>query len=161
MTVAGLFFVSCAAVAALATAQCPGHGVSQSTYSCNDPLAGKAFMMKYFPVLTPEDECANDVCICPASGDVAEWNITQGRVYMQISPNDPFCAEASSGFGLYLVNASAHLTTGGMSTAEVEAHFTDKVGDMKTFDSFMDYTVVFATKGLQAYKDTFKKDGVP
>ena len=67
---------------------------------------------------------------------------------------------AGNGFGLHLVNVSAHLTTGGMSTAAVEAQFTTKLGDMSKFDAFMDYNVVFATDGLAAYKETFKADGV-
>lgn len=31
-------------------AQSPGNGVSKSTYACDDPVAGKAFLMKYFPL---------------------------------------------------------------------------------------------------------------
>ena len=42
-----LFLAICAAVAVLTVAQYPGHGISKSTYSCNDPLAGKSFMEKY------------------------------------------------------------------------------------------------------------------
>jgi hypothetical protein len=32
---------------------------------------------------------------------------------------------------------------------------------MDQYDAFMDYNVVFATEGLQAYKDSFVSDGVP
>jgi len=67
---------------------------------------------------------------------------------------------AGNGFGLHCVNVSQHLTTGGMSTAEVEAQFKSKLGDMSKFDAFMDYNVVFSTSGLDAYKQAFKSDGV-
>merc|ERR1711988_341556 len=40
------------------------------------------------------------------------------------------------------------------------AHFATKLGDMSKFDSFMDYNAVFATTGLQNYKNAFKADGV-
>jgi hypothetical protein len=65
-----------------------------------------------------------------------------------------------NGFGLHLVNVPAHLTTGGLTTEEVESHFNSKVGNMTKFDSFMDFNAVFATTGLQKYKTTFKADGV-
>lgn len=138
----------------------PGCGVSKSTYSATDPVAGKKWMSKYFPVQTPSDECSNDICECSATSNHAAWEIQQGRVYAthEISPSGG--GSAGNGFGLHLVNVSAHLTTGGLSTAEVEAHFISKLGDMTKFDSFMDFNVVFATSNLQGYKDTFKADGV-
>jgi len=64
------------------------------------------------------------------------------------------------GFGLHLVDVPAHLTTGGLTTEQVEMHFASKLGDMSKFDSFMDFNAVFATSGLQSYKNTFKADGV-
>jgi hypothetical protein len=41
------------------------------------------------------------------------------------------------------------LTTGGLTTGEVEAHFNSKLGDMKEYDSFMDFSVTFYTSGLR------------
>jgi len=112
-------------------------------------------MVKYFPVQTPGDECSNDVCDCSGG-----WEITQGRVFTtrQIAPSGG--APPGNGFGLHLVDVPKHLTTGGLTTEQVEAHFATKLGDMTKFDSFMDYNAVFATSGLQNYKDTFKADGV-
>jgi len=69
-------------------------------------------------------------------------------------------APPGNGFGLHLVDVPAHLTTGGLTTEAVEEHFKTKLGDMTKFDSFMDFNAVFATTGLQNYKDTFKADGV-
>lgn len=43
---------------------------------------------------------------------------------------------------------------------EVETHFSEKLGDMTKFDSFMDFNVVFATSSLQSYKTAFDRDGV-
>merc|ERR1711990_796914 len=49
---------------------------------------------------------------------------------------------------------------GGVTVEEVEAHFNEKLGSMSTFDSFMDFNVVFATSSLQSYKSAFDRDGV-
>lgn len=59
------------------------------------------------------------------------------------------------------MNVSASRTTGGMSTAAVTAEFTTKMGDMSSFDSFMDYNAMFYTTGLADYKSAFEADGVP
>lgn len=140
----------------------PGCGLSKLTHSSSQPQAGKAWIQKYFPVQVPGDECTNDVCDCPATSTHKEsWKITQGRVYTtrEISPGGGG-PPPGNGFGLHLVDVPAHLTTGGLTTEEVEAHFATKLGDMTKFDSFMDYNAVFATSGLQAYKNKFKADGV-
>jgi len=148
-----------------AVAQEPGNGISKSTYSCNDPLAAKAFMVKYFPTETPGDECTNDICTCTATSSSPEWYIQQGRIYIQ-KPTS-FAGEGrrlqspGNGFGLHCVNVSNHLTTGGLSTAEVEDHFTSKLGDMTQFDSFMDFSVTFYTSGVAKYAAAFDKDKVP
>jgi hypothetical protein len=139
----------------------PGCGLSKLTHSSSQPQAGKKWMEKYFPVQTPGDECTDDVCDCSATSDHAAWHIYQGRVYTtrQISPSGGG-PPPGNGFGLHLVDVPAHLTTGGLSTEQVEAHFALKLGDMIKFDSFMDFNAVFATPGLQKYKSTFKGDGV-
>jgi len=147
-----------------AVAQSPGNGISKSTYSCNDPLAAKAFLVKYFPVETPGDECTNDICTCSSTASAAEWEIQQGRVYVKESSSKGDGRRLQSpgnGFGLHCVNVSNHLTTGGLSTAEVEAHFSSKLGDMTKFDSFMDFSVSFYTTGLAQYAAAFDKDKVP
>jgi len=116
-------------------------------------------MYKYFPVQTPGDECSGDVCEC-YEGEEYSWEIKQGRVYTtrQISPSGG--PDPGNGFGMHLVDVDKHLTTGGKSTKEVEDQFTQKLGDMSKFDSFMDFNLVFSTNALQQYKDTFKADGV-
>ena len=93
------------------------------------PIAGKEWLTKYFPVDTPSDECAGDICLCPATGDRPEWAIQQGRVYAQRSGGGTGPSEGN-GFGLHLVNVSEHSTVGGMTTAQVEAQFTAKLSDM-------------------------------
>jgi len=118
-------------------------------------------MQKYFPVQVPGDECTDDVCDCSADSSHAAWHIYQGRVYTtRANAQGGGSPPPGNGFGLHLVNVPEHLTTGGLTTEEVEAHFKTKLGDMTKFDSFMDYNAVFATTGLQKYKDTFKSDGV-
>jgi hypothetical protein len=65
-----------------------------------------------------------------------------------------------NGFGLHLVSVPGHKTTGGNTVESVESKFTDKLGDMSAFDSFMDFNVVFATSSLSSYKSKFDSDGV-
>ena len=95
------------------------------------------------------------------------WYIQQGRVYAKMSksveeePEHRKLQQAGKGFGMHLVNISNHLTTGGMSTAEVEAQFTQKLGSMTAFDSFMDFNALFYTSDLEGYATAFDKDGVP
>lgn len=149
-----------------AVAQGPGNGISKSTYSCNDPIAAKKFLSKYFPVQSAPDSCANDVCTC--SG----WDIQQGRVYIPYSSDGRSLLskrgdegrrlqDPGNGFGLHCVNVSGHLTTGGLSTAQVEAHFDEKMGDMKEYDAFMDYSVTLYTSGVEQYAAAFDADSVP
>jgi hypothetical protein len=76
----------------------------------------------------------------------------------EISPSGGM--SPGNGFGLHLVSVPGHKTSGGLTVEEVESHFTDKLGDMSKFDSFMDFNVVFATSSLQSYKSAFDRDGV-
>lgn len=106
----------------------------------------------------------NDCCaLCsPASGSTPEWYIQQGRVYLTRAGGGGG-GHAGDGFGLHLVNVSNHLTTGGLSTAEVEAYFNSKLKDIATrYDSFLDYNIALSTTadGLASYKAAFKSDGV-
>jgi len=150
-----------------AVAQSPGNGISKSTYSCNDPIPVKEFLYKYFPVQTPGDECTNDVCTCSASGSTSEWYIQQGRVYIPTNgggldqSHGRRLQDPGMGFGLHCVNVSNHLTTGGLSTEEVEDHFNNKLGDMTAYDSFMDFSVSLYTTDLAKYAAAFDKDQVP
>jgi len=86
--------------------QSPGNGVSKSTYSCNDPISAWTFLNKYFPVETPQDECANNICSCSASGNSPAWEIQQGRVYAQQENSAGLGGSAGNGFGLHCVNVS-------------------------------------------------------
>jgi len=135
----------------------PGCGLSKLTHAASVPISGKQFMYKYFNVQTPGDECDNDTCDCSSEGAP---NIKQGRVFLtrEVSPSGG--PPPGNGFGLHLVSVPGHWTTGGLTVEEVEAHFTEKLGDMTTFDSFMDFTAILGTSSLQGYKDAFDKDGV-
>ena len=42
-------------------------------------MAGKEFLLAYFPVSTADDECSNDLCTC-TDDDGSSWEIQQGRV---------------------------------------------------------------------------------
>ena len=135
----------------------PGCGISKMTHAASQPKAGKEFMYKYFNVQTPGDECSNDECDCSSTGAPT---IEQGRVFAtrQVSPSGG--PSPGNGFGLHLVSVPGHKTTGGLTVESVESMFTEKLGDMSKFDSFMDFNVVFATSSLQSYKSAFDSDGV-
>lgn len=135
----------------------PGCGISKMTHAATKPIEGKKFISKYFKVQAPGDECDNDVCDCSSDGAP---NIEQGRVFTTRAINPLPGPFPGNGFGLHLVSVPGHKTTGGMTVEAVEAEFTEKLGDMSKFDSFMDYNVVLATKSLQALKSAFDKDGV-
>lgn len=139
----------------------PGCGISKVTHSSSKPRVGKAFLQKYFNVRVPGDECTDDVCDCAATATHPAWHIYQGRVYTtrQIAPG-PGGPPPGNGFGLHLVDVPLHWTKGGLTTEEVEAHFTSKLGNMKKYDAFMDYNAVFATAALQSLKSKFYADGV-
>lgn len=143
-----------AAVVTVAVADRPGSGISKITHAASQPIAGKEFMYKYFNVATPKDECANDVCSCTDAP-----TIEQGRVYAveQSSSVDP---GPGAGFGLHLVSVPGHSTSGGLTVETIEGHFNEKLADMTSFDSFMDFNAVFATSSLASYKSAFDKDGV-
>lgn len=70
-------------------------------------------------------------------------------------------ADPGHGFGIHFVNVSNHLTTGGLSVSEVEDHFANKLGNMSTFDAFMDFNAMFHTSDLSGYVEKFKADNVP
>jgi len=159
--------VCCFCLFVLCSAQFPGNGISKTTYACNDPIPAKKWLYQYFGdvIATPGDECANDICDCAAKGSVPAWKIEQGRVYTKMTASTKsgrgLLQSPGNGFGLHCVNVTNHLTTGGMSTAEVEAKFNEKLGDMSSFDSFMDYNAMLYTKDLAGYITKFKTGSVP
>jgi len=79
--------------------------------------------------------------------------VSTGRRLLQPMPGE--------GFGLHLVNVVASSTTGGLSIAELEDKYTDRLGDFSSFDPFMDYSIQLFTANLPAYAAAFAKDEVP
>jgi len=65
------------------------------------------------------------------------------------------------GYGLHLVDVMASATTGGIDVADLEGHFTTRLGDMSSFDAFLDYSTQLFTVNLPYYYSTFKTDNVP
>jgi len=150
-------------VSSVASAQLldgPGSGVSKTTYSANDPLTALAFNLKYFPVTDAEDSCTNDVCTCTISGET--YYAQQGRSQLKTESSAAAlrAPQPGEGFGLHLVNCSMNPQPGGMSTAAIEAEFTSKLGDMSSYDAFMDYNVALYTSDLDSYIAAFDNDGV-
>lgn len=75
----------------------------------------------------------------------------QGRVSLDQLSTVQLVGSPSPGFGLHLVNCSTNTLGGGMSTAQVEAEFTAKFGNMTKYDSFMDYNAAFFSKLYVTY----------
>lgn len=70
--------------------------------------------------------------------------------------------QSYEGFGMHLVNVTTSLTTGGIPVSELEAHFDTRLGNMSSFDDFMDYNVVlFAGEDMPTYAEALAKDMVP
>lgn len=65
------------------------------------------------------------------------------------------------GFGIHMPKLPASSTTGGIPVAALEAQFKNRLGDLSSFDAFMDYSVTFFTPDLQTYVDAFTQDDVP
>ena len=62
---------------------------------------------------------------------------------------------------MHLVNVSNHVTTGGLTVSAVETQFTKKLGDMSSFDAFMDFNAQYYTSALETYIEAFEADDVP
>ena len=103
-------------------------------------MAGKEFLLAYFPVSTADDECSNDLCTC-TDDDGSSWEIQQGRVALDTTSSAELGSGVSPGFGLHFVNLTNRQTTGGNTVTEIEQIMADKLGDMSSYDAFMDDSV--------------------
>ena len=148
-------FLILATAAALIRADGTGHGISKSTYACNDPIAAAAWLKKFLPVEEANDDCnADEVCQCDTNNN--PWDIEQGRVALKLETTN---LGISRGFGLHLVNVSARETGPALSLGSVEAAFAARLGNLSAFDAFMDFNVGLYTTNLRAYTDAFDRDG--
>ena len=78
-----------------------------------------------------------------------------GRAALSVTAADEL--SISAGFGLHLVDVAARATTGGTELADVEAHFTSKMGDMSDYDAFTDCSIGLYTTDLDQYTDAFDR----
>jgi len=72
-----------------------------------------------------------------------------------------FGPQTWEGFGIHITDVSTSKTTGGIPVSDLEDHFQLRLGDHKSYDQFMDYSVTFFTATLQPYIDAFTNDSVP
>lgn len=95
--------------------------------------------------------CVSATCTgkCTAGGpDTSSRRLLQGP-------------QSYEGFGLHLVDVTGSKTTGALNISQLEDHWTARLGDMSTFDAFMDYNVVlFAGDDLPNYAKAMSADGV-
>jgi hypothetical protein len=135
-----------------------GSGIAKTTYSGSQAIEGVNFNEKYLPVYNSDDSCEDNICDCTI--DDVDYIVEQGRCQLNIDTSTTSTGPPNEGFGLHLVNCSTNGQPGGMTTAEVEAEFATKLGDMSTFDSFMDYNAALLTSDLDSYVTTFDSDGI-
>merc|ERR1712166_625341 len=138
-----------------------GMGTSKSLDSTENGVTKKCFLWTGASVHNCfTNRADSETSTSYTVGDHEDATIEQGRVYAKVQSASDENPQPGNGFGLHLVSVPGHKTTGGMTVEAVEAEFTEKLGDMSKFDSFMDYNVVLAAKSLQALKSAFEKDGV-
>lgn len=66
----------------------------------------------------------------------------------------------SGGMGIHAINTTARpFLVDDLTIQQLEAHFTDKIGDHSKYDSFMDYTLVLYTPDLDTYMSKFDDAG--
>lgn len=140
----------------VAYSQGPGRGVSKDTRACSEGVIDGVynFMMAYFPVSEAQDDCRNRECSCGK----------QARVQLSSSSIDVLNnmteverrRQMVSGFGLHCVYAAgtggARAKESGASTQEeLEAIFSNKFGDMSTYDLFMEYNTGLYTSDITSF----------
>ena len=126
--------------------------------AATDPIAGWDFLLEYFPVSDADDSCANNICACTTGGE--SWEIQQGRVALDTTTSLSASSGVSAGFGMHLVNLTNRETTGGNTVSEIEQIFADKLGDLSSYDAFMDYSIGLYTTDLDQYITALDKDSI-
>jgi len=102
---------------------------------------------------------------CQDQGTVCNASFNCGQAGRAALCLDEACTYPSSGehvFGLHLVNVSAR-PYGPMDNIDVERHFTYKLGEAfksKTYDAFMDVSVVLYAADLDRYVVALQRDHV-
>ena len=103
------------------------------------------------------DQCCK-ACSATEGCTNAYFNSTKDNSVRRVQPGP----QSYEGFGLHLVNVTTSLTNGGIAVSELEARFDERLGNMSSFDAFMDYNVVlFAGKDMPSYANALSHDGVP
>jgi len=149
----------------LAYSQGPGRGVSKDTRACSAKVIDStyAFMMKYFPVEEATDDCRNRVCKCGTQARVELSTSTYNRKSNKTAVERR--RQTGMGFGLHCVWAPGEDDvrggeTGDYTQEQLEGIFSDKFGDMSTFDIFMDYSTGLFTDDISSFTDSLEEDSV-
>lgn len=79
-----------------------------------------------------------------------------GSNYVQGTRTEPYI-----GFGAHVPTSSARSTGEALNVSAVEQIVSDKLGDMKRFDAWLDYSLGLWTTDLDSYIRVFNSDGVP
>mmetsp|Transcript_1409 Transcript_1409/g.1817 ORF Transcript_1409/g.1817 Transcript_1409/m.1817 type:complete len:442 (-) Transcript_1409:64-1389(-) len=152
-------FVACVVtLASMVDADMMGYGLAKTTYTGSQSLVALAFNENYLPVYNSDDSCPDNTCNCTI--DDVVYVVEQGRCQLNFDSGTSISGTPMEGFGLHIVNCSTNGQPGGMTTAQVEAEFATKFGDMSSYDSFMDYNVALLTSDLDSYVTAFDVDNV-
>ena len=113
--------------------------------------AGRVAYSYVLPAHTAEG-CCN---ACGLEASCAEAYYDRGS---EDQTNENFVGEC---FGLHITSVEGHGTEHGLSVAEVEAQFSEKLAGMTAYDAFMDYNVALYTQNVDWYVANLAALGLP
>jgi hypothetical protein len=120
----------------------------KDTYAMSHPFAWKDFMEEYFPtaenlvVANNTDTCVEWVKLCIDDGHMIGCSGPQGN------------------FQMHAVGAYER-DSGVKSMEQLEAEFTQSMGDMSKYTPFFDYNMALLTTDLDHYIAAFDNGGIP
>lgn len=139
-------------VQALVVARAAAHGAGfgKSTYAMSDPLGWATWMAKYVPSMPMKGFPVNatDQCVEWAKLCIDDGNLKQ-------------CEKvADSDFQMHAVGAYDR-DSGTLSMEQIETDvYGSALGDLSSYDPYMENNVGLLTKDLDAYVKAFERDGV-
>jgi len=146
-------------------AQGPGTGISKDTRACSADIVDGVweFMMKYFPVAEAENDCFNRACACGLQARVK----LKGKLEdISFDGQRGELVEGSShNFGLHCVYAAGESElrkrmVGSLTQQDIEAIICNKLGNMTTYDVFMEYNSALWTSNITKFVRPLEANGV-
>merc|ERR1719174_462365 len=120
----------------------------KDTYAMSHPFAWKAFMETYFPT-------AENMVESNSTSNCVEW--------VKLCMDDGHmtsCSGPQGNFQLHSVGAYKR-DAGEKSMEQLEAEFTQSMGNMKQYDPYFEYHMAMLTEDLDSYVSAFDSGSVP